>query len=109
MPHIRMRALDTEQAAKISEVLIKDLSTATKAAEENFTFELIETTFFAGGKKTKSYPFIEVFWFDRPQEMQDQCAKLITNRVKEIANPEDIIVVFTKLTKTDYYENGGHF
>lgn len=109
MPHIRMRAIETEQAAKISQVLLKELSAATKAAEENFTFELIETTFFADGKKTRSYPFIEVYWFDRPQEMQDQCAKIITNRVKEIANPEDVIVVFNKLSKTDYYENGSHF
>lgn len=109
MPHIRMRALEENQVAKLSSLLCKELATTANTSEDHFTFELVKTTFFFDGKAVKSFPFVEVLWFDRPQTVQDTCAKIITSHVKEVAGSEDVIVVFSKLTKDSYYENGEHF
>lgn len=103
MPHIRMRALSQEQAQKLSTTLVKGLSDLTKSPIDNFTLELVSTQYF-----TDSYPFVEVLWFSRPQEMQDQCAKFITEQIKAI-DSRDVTVVFQILTATAYYENGKHF
>jgi len=109
MPHIRFRAIKEDHVEKLSALLCKDLANAMETSEDNFTFELIETQFFAQGKKVESYPFVEVSWFARSQEIQDLSAKIITEKVKTLAGYEDVIVVFQALPKTNYYENGEHF
>ena len=108
MPHLRMRAIKSEHVQALSETLLPELAQAINTDEENFTFERIETQFFVKGTATSSYPMIEVLWFPRPQEVQDKVATLITNKVKSLIN-DDVIVIFTKLEKESYYENGKHF
>ena len=109
MPHIRMRALKKEHVQNLSEILVKDLAKTIATAEDNFTFEWIGSEFFFGGKATSSYPFVEVFWFARSQEVQDQVTLLITEKVKAETKTQDVVVVFQNLDKAAYYENGEHF
>lgn len=110
MPHIRMRALSEDHVAKLSGILAQDLAAAANTPEDNFTFERIDTQFFLKGKATKSFPFIEVLWFARPQEDKNACARIITEHVKElVGKEEDVVVVFKELAKESYYENGKHF
>ncbi len=110
MPHIRMRSMTEDHVAKLSHVLTKELAAAANTDEDNFTFELIGTKFFTQGKTTKSFPFIEVLWFPRSQENKNACARIITDHIKElVGKEEDVVVVFTELTKESYYENGKHF
>jgi hypothetical protein len=109
MPHIRFRALKEDQVRQLSSELCPVLASAIQTSEDNFTFELVGTQFFVQGKTTDSYPFVEVLWFARSQDLQDQCARLITEKVKTISNAEDVIVVFSILEKSSYYENGTHF
>lgn len=109
MPHVRIRALDQDQVAKLSSSLISDLAQITGSPADNFTLELVQTQFFQGGVSVTSFPFVEVLWFERPQAMQDACATMITQRLKEVSSAEDVVVVFTKLAKDSYYENGMHF
>ncbi|MFS4460331.1 DUF1904 domain-containing protein [Bdellovibrio sp. HCB2-146] len=109
MPHIRFRALKEDQVCHLSSELSPLLAAAIQTSEDNFTFEHVATQFFTQGKIVESYPFVEVLWFARAQEIQDQCAKIITDKVKSIANAEDVVVVFSVLDKSAYYENGKHF
>lgn len=109
MPHIRLRALKKEYVKTLSEILIQDLALTINTAADNFTFEWIGSEFFHDGKETPSYPFIEVLWFARPQEIQDQTAKIITEKVKDLTRSQDVVVVFQVLEKPAYYENGEHF
>ena len=108
MPHLRMRAIKAEDVQKLSSELLPLLASTINTAEDNFTFEKIETRFFFKGKEVTSFPMIEVLWFPRPQEIQDKVAKIINEKVKDLIN-DDIIVIFTNLTKAGYYENGAHF
>lgn len=109
MPHIRMRSLNANQVSAVSTTLIEELAKITGAPADNFTLELVQTQFFYGGESVTSFPFVEVLWFERVQSIQDECAVLITQKVKDITQAEDVVVVFTKLSKESYYENGLHF
>lgn len=109
MPHIRCRALTMEQVEKLSATLPKMLAPVIQTPEDNFTVERIETLFFQGGQTTQSFPFVEVHWFPRTQEVQNETALHITKEVRRITGAEDIVVVFQKLEKSAYYENGQHF
>lgn len=109
MPHLRMRALTPDHVASLSQTLCQPLAAAMATSEDNFTFEAIPTTFFAEGNKTNSYPFIEVLWFERPQEVQNQAARIITEQVKALTQAADVVVVFIALNRQAYYENGEHF
>lgn len=109
MPHVRMRSIKESDAAILSDSMVKDLAAIIQTSEDNFTFELVATKFFNKGTEVTSYPFIEVLWFERPQAIQDQCAKFITDKVKDLTRENDVVVVFLTLDKKSYYENGQHF
>lgn len=109
MPHIRMRAVSNECVQKLSATLPQELAEVMNTSPDNFTFECIPTTFYAEGKPTASYPFVEVLWFARSQEIQDASAKVITNQVKAVSSAADVVVVFLPLNQTSYYENEVHF
>lgn len=104
-----MRALKKEQVQKLSQELVTELARTVMTSEDNFTFEWIASEFFFGGKPTTSYPLIEVLWFARSQEIQDETARLITAKVKEATQAADVVVVFQVLEKDAYYENSEHF
>ncbi|NMU33992.1 DUF1904 family protein, partial [Vibrio parahaemolyticus] len=73
-------------------------------------FEYIYTTFFNEGEVSAAYPFVEVLWFDRGQEVQDEVAKLITQQVRGIAGADiDVAVIFSALSPKAYYDNGEHY
>lgn len=108
MPHIRVRGMELEQLKKVSKEMIDDLQSIIECPRDYFTLEYIHSTFIFDGEVSKGYPFIEVLWFDRGQEVQDRAASSITDRVKKFGY-EDVCVIFTDLPKHKYYENGQHF
>ncbi|QDK38423.1 DUF1904 family protein [Bdellovibrio sp. NC01] len=108
MPHIRLRAVSTEVAKKVSQTA-PDLAVAANTAVDNFTFELVATQFFTDGQPTESYPFVEVLLFPRPAEVKQKMTDIITNTIKAHGSYEDVIVLFQELNKDFYFENGKHF
>ncbi|MGZ3772018.1 MAG: DUF1904 domain-containing protein [Bdellovibrio sp.] len=109
MPHVRFRAISADVMPELSRTLPTKLSVAINTPVDNFTMELIPTTFYANGFVDNSYPFVEVLWFQRSQEIQDECAKIITEEIKKLTSCEDVVVIFKALEKNAYYENGNHF
>lgn len=109
MPHIRLRAIAQNHVQEISQDLIAELSALTGSPEDHFTLECVSSHFFFQGKKSEAFPFVEVLWFARPQEIQDSAADIITRIVRAKTQAADIVVIFTALTKNSYYENGKHF
>ncbi|WP_413584736.1 DUF1904 domain-containing protein [Bdellovibrio sp. HCB274] len=109
MPHLRFRGINQDQVAKLSQTLPNNLAATMETTEDNFSIEHIHTDFFSKGQKGGAYPFVEVLWFQRSQEIQDQSAKIITEQVKQYCPNDDVAVIFVSLTKSAYYENGSHF
>ena len=109
MPHIRVRGMTLEQTKKLSVGLNEALAEIVKTPADNFTVEHIASEYLQNGDLAGAYPFIEILWFERSQEVKNQCANLITNRVKQLIGPMDVAVVFIPLDKSNYFENGNHF
>jgi hypothetical protein len=110
MPHFRFRAVEPQTVQHLSKTLVDELQSPMNAPREDFTFEYIYTTFFQEGEVSQAYPFVEVLWFDRGQETQDQVAQVITQQVRDVMGEEvDVAVIFTALNQTDYYDNAQHY
>lgn len=78
---------------------------------DDFTIEHIASDFVGA---TKPYPFVEVLWFCRGQEVQDKSAMIITDIVQaeleELGQSnKDVAVIFQPLTPSQYYDNGKHY
>ncbi len=112
MPHIRIRALSDSAVKDLSVSLPAELAKILNTPEDNFTVEKISTIFYRAGQVTKdeqSDPMIEFLWFDRGTDVRDKAAKKITELVQPYTSSKFIAVVFTKIEKDHYYENGMKF
>lgn len=109
MPHLRCRGLKLETVNKISTSLVDGLTNIIGCDRSWFTLEYMETTFVNNGVISKGYPFVEILWFDRGQEIKDKVAKFVTNTVEKEGDFQAVTVIFTDLNGKDYYENGEHF
>ena len=110
MPHLRFRGIERDPVARLSGSLIQKLSALTGAPAAHFTIERVPTEFIIAGETVAGYPFVELMWFDRGQEVQDAAARLITQAVKaELGADQDVAVVVLPLTRSAYYDNGQHY
>ncbi len=63
----------------------------------------------AGGASS-AYPFVEVLWFDRGQDVKTAVAHVIDTALRPFSGEDkDITVLFEDLNGNDYYENREHF
>lgn len=111
MPHFRFRAMTTEQVAQISTPLIDELYELMDCPKAHFTIEHIPSQFFFDGQAQKAYPFVELLYFDRGQQVQDEIAKRVTQLVRNILNnpTQDVAFICTKLEPAGYYDNAKHY
>ena len=109
MPHLRFRAITKENVQSLTENLAEILAILTASPIDNFTFEHVPTTFFKSGKEDRSFPFVEVLWFERPEATKQKVAEHLTTKIKQMTAAEDVVVVFFDLPKSNYFENGTHF
>lgn len=108
MPHLRIRGMKSHEIKDISKEMVDELQNIIGCPRDYFTLEYIPSIFILDGEESEGYPFVEVLWFDRGQEVQDKVAKAITDRIKKLEY-EDVCVIFFNLAKDKYYENGEHF
>ncbi|SHH34837.1 DUF1904 domain-containing protein [Tepidibacter thalassicus] len=109
MPQIKIRGIEPNEICKISEKMIDKLVDVVQCPRDYFEIECIQSVAIRDGKIAPVYPFVEVAWFDRGQEIQDKVAKIITESIRENLNVESLDLAFTVFEKERYYENGEHF
>lgn len=110
MPHLRFRAVEPQTVQTLSNTLLDELQPLMACPREDFTFEYIYSTFYYESEVTAAYPFVEVLWFDRGQEVQDQVAQIITQQVRAIMGEDvDVAVIFSALKSNEYYDNAQHY
>ncbi|MEC6799158.1 DUF1904 domain-containing protein [Photobacterium sp. S4TG1] len=111
MPHLRFRAIAFDTVKQLSTALVDGLQPLMECPREDFTLEHIPASFIFDGEVSDAYPFIEVFWFDRGQEVQDNVAAVITAAIRTAVDDknQDVAVIFTALTPAAYYDNGQHY
>lgn len=111
MPHLRFRALESSQVASLSLSLMKPLALLIPCPPDDITFESIASQFFYEGQPSVAYPFVEILWFDRGQEIQDKVAQLVTDAIRQLLDDpnKDVAIIFTLLKAEQYYDNGSHY
>ncbi|ASK56079.1 pseudouridine synthase [Vibrio tarriae] len=107
MPHLRFRAVEAHIVETLVTPLLNELSSLLCTSRSAFTFELVNTQYFAEGEV---YPMVEVLWFGREQQTQDQVAQVITEQMRQLLGADaHVAIVFIPLQRTAYYLDGQHF
>ncbi|CAH0534201.1 hypothetical protein VST7929_02109 [Vibrio stylophorae] len=111
MPHLRFRGIEADTLQTISTDLVDALVPLMNSPRLDFTLEQVHSTFvFDGEVHGNRYPFVELFWFDRGQDVQDKVAQLITEHLRAaLPAVDNIAVIFYPLTPAGYYDNGQHY
>lgn len=108
MPSLKFKAMEPEKIRKVSKDLIDELQNLLQCPRDYFSIEIAQSLYVSDGEFVKGYPKVEIAWFERPQEIQDESAKIITRFVNKMGY-NSVDVIFTMLQKEKYYENGEHF
>lgn len=108
MPQIKFKGFQKEEIAKISQIVTKEMAQIMDTPEDWFQIEFDPTVVFLNGEEVKGDPTVQVWWFERGQEVQDKAAKELDNIVKKLGYHISVIS-FHHYPKTSYYENGEHF
>ncbi|MEG0771973.1 DUF1904 domain-containing protein [Clostridium sp.] len=108
MPILKFNGVESKKLCAISKELVDELENLLKCPREYFSLEVIQSSCVKDGEFVDISPRIEIAWFDRGQELQDQAAKIITRHINSLEYP-NVDVVFTCLEELKYYENGEHF
>lgn len=108
MPQLIFKGITVEQVKTISTVLVRELAELCNCEEDNFTLEIPQSTYVFNREDVPAFPFIEVKWFERGQEIQDQFADILTKHIQSLGVPE-VEVAFSVFREAAYYYNGKHF
>lgn len=107
MPMLKFRGITKREIVLASTELIDKLAKIIDCPRDYFTLELVDSMYIMDGEVVKQPSLIEIAWFDRGQEVQDEVAKLLTESFKK--DRECLEIFFIKLETSSYYENGKHF
>lgn len=108
MPILKLKAIDVKSTCGISKQLIDELQELIKCPREYFSLEVVQCDYILDGEIVSGLPVVEVYWFDRGQEVQDKAAETITKYIHS-AGYTNVDVIFFALKESRYYENGVHF
>jgi phenylpyruvate tautomerase PptA (4-oxalocrotonate tautomerase family) len=108
VPQLLIKGLSVEQVKRISKPLVQELADLCACGTDNFTLEIVNSTFVFDEKEVSGYPFIEVKWFERGLEVQNEFANLITKQVQSLGI-EEVEVAFSTFKESGYYLNGISF
>ncbi len=108
MPHIRVRGMYESDVRKITPKMVDALTHITKCPRDHVSVEVLPSIWIEEAGSSSAYPFIEVHWFDRPQEVQNEVASAFTDAVMD-EGFEEVAVLFYTLQAEKYYDNGTHY
>lgn len=105
MPLLVIRGIDPAKIRQISGPLVEELAEICECGSDNFTIECLHTTAVFEGRIVSSYPFIEVAWFERGQEVRDRFAKAVADHIMSLGI-EELETAFVTYREDSYYLNG---
>jgi hypothetical protein len=108
MPLLIIRGVSVDQVKTISSSLVQELADLCVCGSDNFTLEVVQSIYVFDGDEVQGYPLIEVKWFERGQEIQNQFATIITKHIQSLGIPE-VEVAFSTFLESAYYLNGKSF
>lgn len=109
MPFFRFHFTDPDKLLPVSKEMTDRIQEAVGCPREHIVLEVVASVVLHDGKlQSDAWPFVEVDYFERPRNVQDQVAQAVAECLKKAGYPESDIH-FRYLQKEDYYENGKAF
>ncbi len=109
MPHLRFRAVSVDTLKQISSPCWRISVPSPGQTGVRHPGEHRQPLG-ARGEVEAGFPFVELVWFERPQELQDAAAALITRHLKAVLGEQTYVVVqVLPIVKSGYYSNGQHY
>lgn len=107
MPFFRFHSIEPSKLANVSRELTDRIQQAIGCPRENIVLELIHSSVIEDGtiKTTQEWPFVEVDYFERPRDIQNEVAKILYECLKT-AGYSNSDIHFRYLQPANYYENG---
>ncbi|QIL46705.1 DUF1904 family protein [Vagococcus coleopterorum] len=111
MPRFIFKNVEFEDVKSLSQTLSVKSAEIIDCPIDWITFEHVSNTIFLEGNDiTSSMLFLEVSWFKRSQEVQDQLATYLNSTLNKYFNEEkEITIIFHTLEEANYYEEGQNF
>jgi len=107
MPQLVFTGIKENDLIRVSKELTDELSDITGTGRDIFSLKLDESKYIFDGALVTPVALVDVYWFERPKEVQDDCAKAITKYLSDVGYPE-VEVVFHLLYPEMYYVDGEH-
>lgn len=106
MPFLRFHATDRMKLVEISREMTDKIQEVLACPREHIVLELVNSEMVWDGQVISGeWPYVEVSWFERSPEIQDQVARIIFENLKK-AGYQNSDVYFHYLNDRNYYENG---
>lgn len=106
MPFFRFHFVEDVRLAVVSRQLTDRIQGAVGCPREHIVLEVIRSVVVGDeGIVGSDWPIVEVDYFERPKEVQDTVAKIISECLREIGYVNSD-VYFRYLCAANYYENG---
>ncbi len=108
MPQLIIKGMELEKIKGISKPLVDELQEIIGCPRDYFTIEAVNSGFIMDGQQTEISPFVQINWFDRGQEVQDQVAAAIYRHIMSVGYSH-VETFFVVLEENRYYENQTHY
>lgn len=108
MPQIICKGLKEQEVIHLSKTLSENLAEIMNTPKDWFLFEYIERKCYVLGEKLSGDPIIDIWWFDRGQDIKDKTAQAIDKSIR-VLGYEQIEIVFHECKEDSYFENGKHY
>ena len=108
MPQIIVKGTKPEETKQLAINTATQLGEIVDCPADWSVFEHRESRFFDFSGEIPHWPVVQVWWFARPQQVQDKVAKLLNNYFVSLGYPGSQIS-FHIFEYESYYEEGNNF
>ncbi len=107
MPQLTIRGIEPRAIAAIAVPLVQELALVCECGTDNFTLDILQVTTVSvtDGQQADTYPFIEVAWFERGQDVRDRFAETVTRHLRQ-GGVSEAEIAFKVYAEAAYYVNG---
>ncbi len=110
MPFFRFHFVESSRLATVSRSMTDSIREAIGCPRDHIVLEVIHSDYIEDGevKDGNNWPFVEVEYFERPREVQETVASIVSESLRQAGYPNSD-VYFRYLKPNNYYENAKSF
>ena len=108
MPQLIIKGLKPCEYQPFAKKVRPELSKIVGCPEDWFTFDYQLSALYTSEGAIESFPVIQIWWFERPKDVQDAAAAFLDATLKE-KGYRGSQISFHLFREEDYYEDGQHF